>query len=177
LYGLTPVVAAAAALVGVVFQKWTMGLRAQRKEFRHVPAWGRPALGGLITWVLSSAVFLQTGHLGVFGLGYDDLSAGLRLIWRGGGGRSARHPLCLPVEPGSRASRPSVAITARRGGRSVGGSGPAIWVGGSAVARAGAERLYSILGHGRLVPEEVFPRGSVRLGLLAWSVTVLEKML
>ena len=83
-YGLTPVVAAAAALVGVVFQKWTMGLRARRKEFRRVLAWGRPALGGLITWVLGSAVFLRTGHLGVFSLGYDDLSAGLgmELGWK-----------------------------------------------------------------------------------------------
>jgi len=78
-YGLTPVVAAVAALVGVVFQKWTMGLRARRKEFRRVPAWGRPALGAVITWALGSAVFLQTGHLGVFSLGYDDLSAGLSL--------------------------------------------------------------------------------------------------
>lgn len=76
-YGLTPVVASAAALVGVVFQKWTMALRARRKEFRHVPPWCRPALGGLITWALGSAVFLQTGRLGVFSLGYDDLSAGL----------------------------------------------------------------------------------------------------
>jgi CIC family chloride channel protein len=81
---LTPVVAAVSALVGVLFQKWTMGLRAKRKEFRHVPAWMRPALGGIITWALGSAVFLQTGHLGVFGLGYDDLSAGLamQLGWK-----------------------------------------------------------------------------------------------
>ncbi|MGO9199443.1 MAG: chloride channel protein [Limisphaerales bacterium] len=83
-YVLTPVVAAVAALVGVVFQKWTMGLRAKRKEFRHVPAWMRPALGGAITWALGSAVFLQTGRLGVFSLGYDDLSAGLamQLGWK-----------------------------------------------------------------------------------------------
>lgn len=83
-YGLTPVVAAAAALVGVVFQKWTMGLRSTRKKFRRVPAWCRPALGGLMTWVLGSAVFLQTGRLGVFSLGYDDLSAGLgmELGWK-----------------------------------------------------------------------------------------------
>ncbi len=78
-YVLTPGVAAAAAFVGVVFQKWTMGLRAKRKEFRRVPAWMRPALGGVITWALGSAVFLQTGRLGVFSLGYDDLSAGLAL--------------------------------------------------------------------------------------------------
>ena len=78
-YGLTPVVAAVAAFIGVVFQKWTMGLRARRKDFRRVPAWVRPSLGGLITWVLGSAVFVTTGHLGVFGLGYEDLSAGLGL--------------------------------------------------------------------------------------------------
>jgi CIC family chloride channel protein len=83
-YLLTPAVAAAAACIGVVFQKWTMRLRAGRKELRHVPAWGRPALGGVITWALGSAVFLRTGHLGVFSLGYDDLSAGLgmQLGWK-----------------------------------------------------------------------------------------------
>jgi CIC family chloride channel protein len=77
-YGLTPVVATAAAFVGVVFQKWTMGLRLRRKDLR-LPAWSRPALGGVITWALGSSVFLTTGHLGIFSLGYDDLSAGLSL--------------------------------------------------------------------------------------------------
>jgi CIC family chloride channel protein len=83
-YVLTPAVAGLAACVGVVFQKWTMGLRAKRKEFRRVPAWGRPALGAVITWALGSAVFIKTGRLGIFGLGYDDLSAGLsmQLSWR-----------------------------------------------------------------------------------------------
>jgi CIC family chloride channel protein len=78
-YGLTPVVAAAAALVGVLFQKWTMGLRIRRKAFVGVPAWARPAMGGVITWALGCLVFFKTNHLGVFGLGYDDLSAGLSL--------------------------------------------------------------------------------------------------
>jgi CIC family chloride channel protein len=38
----------------------------------------------MMTWALGSAVFLWTGYLGVFGLGYDDLSAGLalRLGWK-----------------------------------------------------------------------------------------------
>ena len=72
-------VAAVAAVVGVVCQKWTMGLRARRKAFLRVPAWVWPSLGGVITWVLGSAVFVTTGHSGVFGLGYDDLSAGLGL--------------------------------------------------------------------------------------------------
>ena len=41
-------------------------------------------MGGLITWALGCSIFLATGHLGVFSLGYDDLSAGLshELSWR-----------------------------------------------------------------------------------------------
>jgi CIC family chloride channel protein len=47
------------------------------------PLWTRPAFGGLITWILGCSVFIYTGHLGVFGLGYEDLSAGLNhdLAW------------------------------------------------------------------------------------------------
>ncbi|HLH55966.1 MAG TPA: chloride channel protein [Verrucomicrobiae bacterium] len=78
-YVLTPVVAAAAAFIGVLFQKWTMGLRARRIEVTWLPPWMRPMLGGLATWALGSVVFLQTHHLGVFSLGYDDLSTGLSL--------------------------------------------------------------------------------------------------
>jgi len=78
-YVLTPVVAAVAALIGVLFQKWTMALRARRKNFERLPAWMRPSLGGVITWALGASVFFGTGHLGVFSLGYDDLSAGLGL--------------------------------------------------------------------------------------------------
>jgi CIC family chloride channel protein len=83
-YLLTPVVAAAAALFGIVFQKGTMKLRLARKEFRRVPVWARPTLGGLITWALGCGIFLATGRLGVFGLGYDDLSAGLshQISWK-----------------------------------------------------------------------------------------------
>jgi CIC family chloride channel protein len=83
-YVLTPPVAAAAALVGVLFQKGTMNLRLRRRELKHVPPWARPCLGGLITWALGSAIFLTTNHLGVFGLGYGDLSAGLghQLTWQ-----------------------------------------------------------------------------------------------
>ncbi len=41
-------------------------------------------LEGLVTWALGSIIFLNTGHLGIFSLGYDDLSAGLglNLTWR-----------------------------------------------------------------------------------------------
>jgi chloride channel protein, CIC family len=83
-YVLIPAVAAVASLVGVWFQNATLKLRARRKGFERVPLWIRPALGGLITWVLGCAVFVYTGHLGVFSLGYENLSAGLtgQLDWR-----------------------------------------------------------------------------------------------
>lgn len=76
-YLLTPLVATAAAVVGIAFQKLTINLRAASRGFKHLPPWTHPALGALITWLIGSAVFLTTGHLGVFALGYDDLSAGL----------------------------------------------------------------------------------------------------
>jgi CIC family chloride channel protein len=83
-YCLTPIVAAVAGLVGVQFQRWTVALRGARKQFQSIPAWLRPTLGGAITWAIGCAVFFSTGHLGVFSLGYDDLSSGLahQLAWQ-----------------------------------------------------------------------------------------------
>lgn len=83
-YLLVPVVAAAGTLVGVAFQKWTLAVRARQRKWSRVPAWLRPAIGGLICWGLGVLVFLQTGKLGVFGLGYDDLSQALtgKLAWQ-----------------------------------------------------------------------------------------------
>ena len=76
-YALTPVVAAIASLIGVDFQRASLGLRANMKSHRRTPSWLRPALGGLITWFLGVTVFWHTGRLGVFGLGYEDLSSAL----------------------------------------------------------------------------------------------------
>ncbi len=76
-FTLTPFVAALAGLVGVYFQKASLGLRARMKRNRGVPAWLLPVFGGLVTWALGVAVFWRTGHLGVFSLGYDDLSGAL----------------------------------------------------------------------------------------------------
>ena len=83
-YLLVPVVAAAGTLVGVAFQRSALGLRARQKRWTALPAWLRPAAGGLICWALGVLVFFQTGKLGVFGLGYDDLSEALtgKLIWQ-----------------------------------------------------------------------------------------------
>jgi CIC family chloride channel protein len=76
-YLLVPVVAAASSIVGLIFQKVALGLRGRRKLSPRVPLWFRPAIGAMITWVLGVSVFLKTGSLGVFGLGYDDLSTAL----------------------------------------------------------------------------------------------------
>jgi CIC family chloride channel protein len=83
-YLLVPLVAVAGTLVGVAFQKASLGLRARQKKWSAIPPWLRPAIGGLICWALGAAVFLHTGKLGVFGLGYDDLSEALtgKLIWQ-----------------------------------------------------------------------------------------------
>ena len=76
-YALTPLVAALASIAGVYFQRAGLGLRSQMKQHRYAPAWLLPVGGAIVTWVLAVAVFLNTGHLGVFSLGYDDLSSAL----------------------------------------------------------------------------------------------------
>ncbi len=76
-YVLTPVVAALASIVGVYFQRSSLSLRRRMKQSRKIPGWLIPLFGALITWVLGVSVFWQTGHLGVFSLGYDDLSSAL----------------------------------------------------------------------------------------------------
>jgi CIC family chloride channel protein len=92
-YLLTPLVAVAAAFVGVLFQNQTLSLRRRQKQWQRVPDWARPALGGFITWLLALGVFYATGRfglfgnearLGVFSLGYEDLSAALRhgVVWQ-----------------------------------------------------------------------------------------------
>lgn len=83
-YLLTPLAAALGALVGVVFHRATLSLRGWNRRLTAIPVWARPVLGGLVTWALGCAVFRYTGRLGVFGLGYDDLSAALdhQVIWQ-----------------------------------------------------------------------------------------------
>lgn len=86
-YLLAPAAAALAALVGVAFQSGALGLRGVFRRpgaFQLVPPWLRPSLGGVVTWGIGAAIFLPTGHLGIFSLGYDDLNLGLnnQLPWR-----------------------------------------------------------------------------------------------
>ena len=78
-----PVAAAFASLVGIGFQRATMRLRLRTKNFDALPRWMHPLMGGLTVWALGVLVFTWSGHLGVFGLGYDDLTALLhrRIPW------------------------------------------------------------------------------------------------
>ncbi len=76
-YVLIPFVAATASLVGVYFQRLSLGLRAKVRGKRRIPLMFIPVIGAVITWCLGSLVFWKTGRLGVFSLGYDDLSSAL----------------------------------------------------------------------------------------------------
>ncbi len=77
-YLVVPVVAALAALVGIAFQALTLALRKRCRDWKRVPLWLRPAVGGFGVWVFGIAIWLWSGRLGVFGLGYQDLSEVLR---------------------------------------------------------------------------------------------------
>ncbi|HEY1581721.1 MAG TPA: chloride channel protein [Chthoniobacterales bacterium] len=69
-----PLASAFASLVGIGFQRATLRLRTFSKKWNTLPRWLHPLFGGLTVWMLGVGVFLWSGHLGVFGLGYDDLS-------------------------------------------------------------------------------------------------------
>ncbi|HEY1789800.1 MAG TPA: chloride channel protein [Verrucomicrobiae bacterium] len=84
-YALTPLAAGLASVAGVFFQKVTLDLRARQRRWSKIPGWLKPAMGAALTWVIGTSVFFLTGHLGVFSLGYGDLSKGLdnQLSWSG----------------------------------------------------------------------------------------------
>jgi len=82
-YLLTPLAAALASLAGVFFQKATLDLRDRLRGPGKIPGWLKPAVGAALAWGVGASVFFLTGHLGVFSLGYGDLTAGLnqQLSW------------------------------------------------------------------------------------------------
>ncbi len=73
-----PIASAFASLVGIAFQRVTLWLRVFSKQWTGIPRWMHPLFGGLTVWILGVGIFMWSGRLGVFGLGYDDLSAMLR---------------------------------------------------------------------------------------------------
>ncbi len=70
-----PLASAFASVVGIAFQRATLRLRLFSKNWNGLPRWTHPLFGGLTVWMFGVAIFLWSGHLGVFGLGYADLSA------------------------------------------------------------------------------------------------------
>lgn len=74
-YLLVPPVAALAALIGVAFQKATLGWRQRIRTKSKIPVALRPAIGALVTWAAATIAFGVTSHSGVLGLGYEDLNA------------------------------------------------------------------------------------------------------
>ena len=82
-YLITPIVAIIASLAGILFQKSTLFMRARIKRQKKIPAWLMPSLGGILVWLIGSCIYCTTGKLGVFSLGYQDLSMALdnNFIW------------------------------------------------------------------------------------------------
>lgn len=83
-YAFAPLTAIAAAVAGFFFQKTALAIRRYDKTvLGRIPATFRIAFGAVCVWAIGSAVFLSTGHLGVFFLGYGDLSSALNadLAW------------------------------------------------------------------------------------------------
>lgn len=82
-YLLTPWVAACATFAGMVFQRYSLKLRGWAAGPTRIPVWLMPSIAALATWAIGILVWRQTGRLGVFSLGYQDLSDALtgKLAW------------------------------------------------------------------------------------------------
>jgi len=83
-YVLTPWAAILATLAGWFFQESCLHLRKWSMKQKLVPRWMTPTLGIIPAWAIGITVWLTTGRLGVFGLGYGDLSDALSgsLAWK-----------------------------------------------------------------------------------------------
>jgi chloride channel protein, CIC family len=83
-YVLAPWAAALATFSGLLFQWSSLKLRRWTLTQKRVPPWAVPALGVIPAWALGIGVWLSTNRLGVFGLGYSDLSDALsgHLVWQ-----------------------------------------------------------------------------------------------
>ncbi|RRJ97365.1 chloride channel protein [Opitutaceae bacterium TAV4] len=83
---LVPLVGVLAAVGGVAgFQKGTLATRGWVRSLPRsgVPEWAIPTAGALGTWVLGGVAFWLTGRTGVFGIGYEDVTAAIsgELVW------------------------------------------------------------------------------------------------
>ena len=74
-----------AGLLGHLFTSLLLSLRARFTQWTHMPAYLRPALGGLSVGLIGATVWqFSGGNHGVFSIGYADLNAALNgdLLWR-----------------------------------------------------------------------------------------------
>jgi len=83
-YLAVPVVAAIATLAAVLFQRYALGLRLRLRESSRLPRWALPAAGSVGVWIVGCAVYFACGRIGIFGVGYSDLSEALAdgMGWR-----------------------------------------------------------------------------------------------
>ncbi len=77
MYLAVPFVALLSSLAGVLFQRGALNLRLKMRQQSKIPTWLRPFIGALVTWAVGCTVYLTCHRLGVFGLGYADLSDAL----------------------------------------------------------------------------------------------------
>lgn len=84
LYIVVPIVALLATGCGILFNKFTLRIRGAFMGVQWKFKWLLPFIGGLLTWSIAITAFLLTGKIGVFGLGYGDLSEALNqgIMWR-----------------------------------------------------------------------------------------------
>jgi CIC family chloride channel protein len=75
---LVPPVALLAAFGGAWFQRLALTLRSslRRQPASRLAAY-RPLIGAVLTWLAGMAVFFATGRLGIFGIGYGDITAAI----------------------------------------------------------------------------------------------------
>jgi len=76
--GLSVALGVAAGFASHGFVEGLLAVRARGLRHRAKPlGWMLPGLGGLATGVIGAAVYFQFGRMGVFGIGYEDLSEAL----------------------------------------------------------------------------------------------------
>jgi len=83
-YLAVPLVAFLGSIIGMLFQNGALHIRENMKHRSRIPGWLWPAIGGLLLWGIGLGTYAATGRIGVFGLGYGDLSDALTngIGWR-----------------------------------------------------------------------------------------------
>jgi|YNPMSStandDraft_2_1061718.scaffolds.fasta_scaffold00204_10 CIC family chloride channel protein len=73
-YFILPFIAIICSLVSIFFKKSILFFRKKIKKINFIPNYIKPLIAGIITWIIGAAVFIFFNKVGIFGLGYEDLS-------------------------------------------------------------------------------------------------------